>query len=383
MTKLFEQRAALLAEFDKIKNALFTEKRSAYTAEEREAVNKIKIDLADLDNLINDEKEIEAKRSLKLDNISKNQKSNTNDDIDIVSRTNSAFVSYLKGEDFDDEFRSKGGNFLFSTEYFTQRATVTAAGDSNTLSSTHTLPVSTIEKALVLDKIGAPSVQFVSGGGFKAPYLASTPASYNAEDVSNGDIAFTSDFNLATPSHSSASVELSGTYLKSMSAQSVDVIVNSLVSRIYQGLDKRGIEKVKSAATIETATTGVTYYEAVLDAEKQLENVSGYLFSKNAGERAKRSKVDSGSGALVLQNKESNGYTAAISSLVTGDTFIAGDFSHVQRYIWDGVEVNIMQGTAEKRKGNYVLIADAFSDAVVTNPAAFVAYNSTNLLALS
>src|SRR5690606_23529278 len=137
--------------------------------------------------------EIETKRNMKLDGLNKIQNNKINPE-NLISRTNSAFLNYLQNREItDDTFRSSNGNFYFPTEYFVQRAAVTAAGDSNALSSTHTLAPSVIEKQLIFDKLGAPAIQFVSGGGFKAPYLASSPATYNGEDSANADITWDSN----------------------------------------------------------------------------------------------------------------------------------------------------------------------------------------------
>jgi hypothetical protein len=384
LKNLIEKRSATLAELEGLVAKVANEKRE-YTTEERTNRNELKLTLESLNEQIKDLEEIEKETQRKLStdstvktfNITKEE----NKDENIIKRTNSEFINYLKGNDIADEFRGKNGGFKFSNEYFEQRATVVSSDAK--LDSKLTLPVSIIEKGLVLGSLGAPAVQFVSGGGFKAPYLSSAPATYNTEDNANADQTWSASADDVVPVHSSASYELSGQYLKQISQQSVDMIMASLQNRILQGLEKRAINKiVADAGTIYTGTTATTYYAAVLATEAAVENTSGYLFSKASGQRAKQAKIDAASGFMVYQNGMVNGAPAATSSILTGNTFVSGDFSHVSMFIWDGIEVNLMQDVTAKRKGNYILIADAFSD-VAANPAAFAVYINTQNLGLN
>lgn len=373
--QLIEKRAKALNDLKEI-NA-----KETIGAEERSKIDALKKEVSDLNTRIADMQFQDEQERQEVKNSFNKIERNTDD---IVERTNSEFTKFLRGERVDDAFISSKGNFRFSTEYFHKRATVTKAGDSSKMTQTLTLPVDIIEKNLVLTKLGAPAVQFVSGGAFKAPYLSSAPAEYNSEDSSNADQTWTAGSIDMIPNHSSASYELSGTYLKSMSSQSVDYILASLMNRIYQGLEKKAIANIIANAAYSTSTTAsTTYYAGVLDLEKNVEYMSGYLFNKTSGARAKQAKIDSGSGILVYKDNVVNGVSAAISSLFTGNTMIAGDFAHVSQVIFGDIEVNLMQDVAAKRKGNYILIADAFSDANVTNPIAFAKHTNTAGLSLS
>src|SRR5687767_7997362 len=96
LKNLIEKRTALLAEYDAMKGKLEIEKRSAYTNEEREAINKIKIDIEEIDNSIALEKDIEAKRNAKLDILSvtaPNTVTSTTSDKNLVTE----FRSFLNG----------------------------------------------------------------------------------------------------------------------------------------------------------------------------------------------------------------------------------------------------------------------------------------------
>lgn len=375
MKDLIEKRNALEARAAEIKKGLEDSKRAAYNNEERTELNSILIEMKDINERMKLEKDLEEQRNFKLDSNVKDVTivSGKKAD-DLVQRTNSEFIKFLNGEEIAESYRSKNGNFFFPSEYFTQRATVT---DDSKLTQVATKPLSVIEKGLTLQKLGA-TIDYATGGAFKAPYLASTPASYNSEDSSNADQTWTAGKYDIIPAHSSASYELTGTYLKSVSPATVSKIMDSLQNRIFQGLEKRAIEHVIANASTINSVTGGTFYAAMLALEKAVEYGSGYLYNKASGELGKLAKKDSGSGQFVYDNNATIGYPSYTSSLFTGNTVIFGDWSMVNMTIWDGIEVNIMQDVAAKRKGNYILIADAFSDGKLTNPYAFAVANNVN-----
>lgn len=376
MKELIEKRNAVLAEIEAIKAKGTDEKRS-YTDDEKTKLADLVNQAKSLANEIKLEQEIEEQRNVELNagaGITIINKSKDSDNI--ISRTHSEFVKYLKNQDYSSEFRSSNGGFHVPSEYYEQRATVTYS-DGN-INQVATKPVSIIEKGLVLPQFGA-TVEYASGGAFKAPYLQSTPASYGAEDTEIADQAWTAGKFDLVPAHSSASYTVSGSYLKSASAATVQRMLDSLQNRVLQGLEKRALEHIISNAYTKVAATGGTYYNGMLGLEKSVEYANGFIFTKASGERAKQAKLDSGSGRLVLDGNNAIGYTGAVSSLITGNTVLHGDFSMVNMVIWDGIEVNLMQDIESRKKGNFVLIADAFSDAKISNPYAFaVATNVQN-----
>lgn len=370
-----------MAEIQKHLDTLKTEQRSVFTNEERTAVNDLKLKVQEIDEQIALEKEIAEKRNAKLDSIANSTPSIISSG-DLVSRVNSEFSKFLKGESFDSAFQ-RNGNFLIPGEYF-KRATITAAGDSNVLSVVKQNQLSVIEKGLVLQSLGASLDYVVGGGQIDLPYLSSAPAEFGAEDTTIADASWSAGAYTLKPEHIAASYDLAGTYVKSMSPDTVSRVMASLQNRILQGIERRAIERILSnASTSLAATSGTTFYEAVLALEKNIEFGSAYLFNKTTGERAKKAKEDAGSGRFVYSNSSVNGYRAATSSLFTGNTFIFGDFSHVNMVIYDSIEVSMMQDVTYKKKGNFALIADCFADANISNPVAFTKCTNAQTLGLN
>ena len=352
MKNYIEQRTKLIESFDKIKSALEAEKRTAYTNEEREAVNKIKIDIEELDNLISDEKAIQEKRNQKLDTIANVQKADKNE---IVAE----FRSFLSGEKY-------GEKFTIPFEAVEQRATVTTSTNTHFSFVDQNNGLSVVSSELVLPKLGVKTYYF-DAGAVDFPSIGQIVGSFGSEDGSVSDQALSSAKKTLTPTFVSASIEVSKVFLKSSKEGNIQDLMAQLKAAVDKALEKRTIDTFSTLSPIASGATGVstTFHNASIQMEAGLIGApSGYIFSASGIARAKNSKKDSGSGEFVYQNGFVNGYPAMRSTLQTNANhgYLIDAGSVGMAYWGEGVQIEMITDATLARKGNVLLIASALAD---------------------
>lgn len=361
MKELIEKRNALIAEFDKIKGALENEKRSAYTNEEREAVNKIKIELDAIDEQIQNAQAIESKRNFKLDMLATNKQDNN------------------KTEKGNDEFRSfmmKGeGKFTLEQDIL-KRATVTTSTDSEFVHTNQFKGLSIAENELILDQIGAKTYFFGSDGGkMQFPSIGGLIGVFGTEDNGNSDVSLTSGDKTLEPEFVSASLEVSKKFIASSQAENIADLKNALAFAIHKAVEKRALD---SMSGLTAAYTGTSLHTAVVELEKAMVGTpSGYILSAAGVAKAKTTKKDNGSGKFVWEDGGYvNGYPAKRSTLMGNNHIYCVEGSNIVKAFWGDVTIEVVQDATLARKGNVLLIASVLADASYINAAKVAVYKN-------
>jgi hypothetical protein len=354
LKNLIEKRNQLIADFDKIKETLETEKRTAYTNEEREQVNKIKLDIQDLDTKIGDEKFIEEKRNQKLDLISVSAPELVKDKRNLVSE----FRSFLNGEKYGEKF-----TLPYETE---QRSTVTTSSNSHFKFTDQIPGLSINDSDLVLGSLGVKTYYFDSGA-VDFPNISEITGTFGTEDSTVSDQALTSGKKTLTPTFVTASIEVSKVFLKTSKEKNIQDLMGELQLAVAKALEKRTIDTFSTLTAIASGATGVTttFHNAAVQMEASLNGTpSGYIFGSSGIARGKVSKKDSGSGEFAISNMTLNGYPVKRSTLMTNTThgYLISASAVAQAYWGSGVEIEMITDATLARKGNVLLIASALAD---------------------
>lgn len=353
LKNLIEKRAALIAQYDEIKGKLETEKRSAYSNDEMTSINNIKSEIEEIERSIEVEKEMQAKRNVKLDAI--------------------ASVNIQRGENKNlvNEFRSflstpnSGEQFTVPFEY-TSRAAVTTSANPNFKYTDQNAGISINDSDLVLPKLGVKTFYFDSGA-VDFPSLSQIVGTFGTEDNSVSDQAFSDAKKTLTPTFVSASIEVSEVFLKSSKDQNIAELMAELKYAVDKALERRTLDTFGTLSPIASGATGVstTFHNASVQMEAEFMGApSGYIFSASGIARAKNSKIDSGSGILVYQNGMINGYPAMRSTLQSNANhgYLIASNAVAQAYWGEGVQVKVITDSTLARKGSVLLIASALAD---------------------
>jgi hypothetical protein len=360
LKNLIEKRSALIAEFDKIKQNLESEKRTAYSNEEREAVNKIKIEISDIDSRIADEREIEEKRNSKLDFLSKERPSLVTKDTDIYSE----FRSFANG---GNSQYVQDGKFQMPFEVL-KRSTITTSSNSNYNYVDQKVGVSVNDSDLVLAKLGVTPFYFESGSVDHVS-MSEISATFGTEDSTVSDATLTTASKRLNPAFVSASIEVSKKWLAQSKPENIQALVAELNLSINRAVEKRTIDTFSTLTAIASGATGVstTFVNAAVLMEAAINGApTGYIFYKDYFAKGKVSKQDAGSGLFAIMNGQMNGMPVirATSSLMTNTThaYLIDKNAVAMAYWGTGISVEIIQDATLARKGNVLLIASALAD---------------------
>lgn len=146
-----------------------------------------------------------------------------------------------------------------------------------------------------------------------------------------------------------------------------------MVFAVQKAVEKKAIDSMATLTNVTsgaTGSTGLSLHGITLNMEAAINGAgTGYIFSKNGVERAKKAKIDAGSGQLVWKDGIVNGYKAVRSSLMTnaGHAYY-GDFrSVVMAYFGEGITLEIISDSTLARKGSVLIIASGLADAGYTD----------------
>lgn len=346
--ELIEKRKALIAEFDAIKVKAETEKRSAYTNEERTRVNEIKIELSDIDARIADEKEINEKRNVKLD---------------LLTQATPTVESVQAKDEFRSFIQSgKAGKFTMPMSEFEKRATVTTTSNPSFKFTDMKDGLSVAEHELVLQKLGG-QVAYFDAGNVDYPSITNIIGTFGTEDSTIADQSLVSVKKTLVPTFVSASIEVSKSFLLQSKSKNIDDLKNALVYGIQKAVERRVLNSLSGA----TSATGSTAFNKAIHAESLILGTgTGYIASKDAVKSMKQEKVDAGSAVMTMTNGQVNGYPALRSTLATANNVYYGDFSAtVQAYWGDSITLETITDGSMARKGNVLIIASAMADGSV------------------
>lgn len=375
LTELIEKRESLLKRYNEMKEKRESEKRSTYTQEEFTEINNLNIELDEIEKTIESEKELEAKRNKKLDDIASISIFSKKDD-EVVS----SFRSFLANENTNNNEK-----FKLSFESI-KRATVTTAANSNWSYQDQVPNLQIADSELILNKIGVP-VYYFDSGEQAIPSLNELIGVFGTEDASNADQTFSDAKKVLKPSFVSASIEVSKVFLKSAKSETINQLMSELKLAIDKAVEKRTIDSLSSLSAVSGYgtgnTTGVTFHNAVVEMESALiGKPSAYIFSAKGIGKSKTAKLDSGSGMFVNQNNTINGYPALRSTLMTNQWhgYLVDAKAMAMAYWGDGIEVAQITDATLARKGNVLLIATALADGSYLSSAKHAVIKNVNYL---
>jgi hypothetical protein len=353
---LVEKRSALIAEYEKIKNKVEDEKRSAYSNEEREQINKIKLDIEDLDAKIGDEKFIDEKRNAKLDTVVGAKGSELIKDKSLISE----FRSYLESNRF-------GEKFTIPFYDFEKRATVTTTSNSQLKFTDQFEGLSVNDSDLVLSKLGVKTYYFDSGA-VDFPSMSEIVGTFQGTvDTTVSDQSLTTNKKTLTPTFVTASIEVSKEFIKQSKQANIQNLMAELQFAVQKALEKRTIDSFSTVTAIVSGATGVTttFHNAAVQMEAALNGVpSGYIFASAGYAKGKVSKKDAGSGEFAISNGMLNGYPVMRSTLQTNvNHAYLINASAVAMGIWgDGITIELISDATLGRKGNILILASCMAD---------------------
>jgi hypothetical protein len=349
LKSLIEKRTALFAEYDALKAKLETEKRTAFTNEEREAVNKIKLDIEELDNQIKVEKDIEEKRNAKLD---------------ILSVSAPAIIT-SNHKDFAAELRNLGlagqGKMSVPFNAYEKRATVTTSTNA-AFKYTDQVPGLSIDNGeLVLDALGAAKTYFFESGAQSFPSISPIDAaSASSEGASISDVTLTSAAKVLTPTFKSASVEVTKVFLASSKPENIADLIAELRFSLEKQVEK---DAFSSMSGLTAASTGSTLYASVLNMEAAIRGpLAGYVFNAAGVAKAKQSKVGTDQ-KMVWENGFVNGYAAKRSVLSQSNYAYALAPNSIGKAYWGDIQIEVISDSTLARAGKVLLIASVLADA--------------------
>jgi hypothetical protein len=356
LKELVEKRRKLIAEYDAIKKQAETEKRSVYNNEERTKINELKLSIDEIDATIDTEKSMTEARSKKIDLIT----------------VNTPNIQIAKN---DDEFRSflqtgNGGKWTMPGEEFEKRATITTSSNSQLKYTDMAEGLSINEQELVLQSLGA-QVSFFDSGNIDYPSMSAIVGTFGTEDNQVSDQSLTTAKKTLTPTFVSASLEISKTFIAQSKQKNIDDLKNALVYAVQKAVEKRTIDSMASLSNVLSGATGTTrsLHGIVLNMEASINGAgTGYVFSTAGTEKAKKAKIDAGSGQLVWRDGIVNGYSAKRSTLMSnsGHAYY-GDFKSVVMAYWGGVTIELVTDSTLARKGNVLVIASTLADGSYTD----------------
>lgn len=387
--KLIAEKKNKLAEYEKIKKTLETEKRTAFTTEEREKVNELKISLSELNEQIKLEEEMETEKrsfvdskveALKDINIITSDKK----EVGIIKETETEFRNYMLGGKVKDAKHIKDGKFQFSVDYQTEkRATVTTSTNA-AFTKTETLDKISIQTAdLVLQRAGAQRLIFeYNHGSVKAPSMSQLRGVFVAEGASTSEMALTSSNGLLTPVYMVVPLKVSKQYIATQSAANFSGLISEMLVGIENGLEYDGYKKLSGLTAISTAS-GSTLYAGVLAQEAAvIGSGSAYIFPRTGVSKAKQSKIGTDQ-TMVWKDGIVNGYSAYRSSILSdirpNDCYY-GRFSDLALATFGPISTEIITDSTLALAGELLIVVSTMASTAIINTASFSRISNVNQL---
>lgn len=347
LKNLIEKRSALIAEYDALKNKVFeVEKRSVFSNDELVKVNELKQQIEELDLSIKAEKEMEEKRSTKIEVVAQSAPN-------IITNRNQ----------IENEFRSLivngQGKMNVGFEQLESRATVTTSTNSHFKHSQMADNVSIDNGELVLESLGAKKY-FFDSGNVDFPAISNIIGTFaGSEGGTVADASLSSAKKTLVPSFVSASIEVTKSFIAQSKPQNILDIMAELRYGIEKAVEKRALDSMSGLTAV---ASGSTLYGSVLNLEAAMNGAgTGYIFSKSGVAKAKQSKVGTDQG-MVWANGMVNGYVAKRSTLISADHAYFGDFRSVGLAFWGDITLEVITDATLARDGKVLVIASALAD---------------------
>jgi len=282
-----------------------------------------------------------------------------------------------------EEMRKSGLSFGGQIQLPLESRTITVASEHDDVIET--------EFTNILEPLRAKNVLVEAGakyltnlvGDVQVPIMSATNVGWAGEvaDAASGDPTF-SHVTLQ-PKRLTAYIDLSKQFIAQDSLAAEQLIREDLVKAINSKLEAT-ILGAGSGTTTEPqgmfdaiSATSVSAFSGICELEADIEdaNINGncvYVMSNKAKAALRAMAKSSKSTQLVFENGEVDGTKAINTSHVQGKKYLYGDFSNLAIGQWGAIDLTVDPYTLA-RSGQIRLVVNAYFDAKILRPTAFVA----------
>lgn len=282
-----------------------------------------------------------------------------------------------------EEMRKSGLSFGGQIQLPLETRTITVASEHDDVIET--------EFTNILEPLRAKNVLVEAGakyltnlvGDVQVPIMSASNVGWAGEvaEAASGDPTF-SHVTLQ-PKRLTAYIDLSKQFIAQDSLAAEQLIREDLVKAINSKLEAT-ILGAESGTTTQPqgmfdaiSASSVSGYSDICDLEADIEdaNINGgciYVMSNKAKAALRAMPKSSKSTQLVFENGEVDGTKAINTSHVEGKKYLYGDFSNLAIGQWGAIDLTVDPYTLA-RSGQIRLVVNAYFDAKILRPSAFVA----------
>lgn len=282
-----------------------------------------------------------------------------------------------------EEMRKSGLSFGGQIQLPLESRTITVANEHEDVIET--------EFTNILEPLRAKNVLVEAGakyltnlvGDVQVPIMSASNVGWAGEvaDAASGDPTF-SHVTLS-PKRLTAYIDLSKQFIAQDSIAAEQLIREDLVKAINNKLEATILGEESGSTTQPQgmfdaiSATSVSAYSDIVDKEADIEdaNVNGncvYVMSNKAKAALRAMAKSSKSTQLVYENGEVDGTKAINTSHVADKKYLYGDFSNLAIGQWGAIDLTVDPYTLA-RSGQIRLVVNAYFDAKILRPTAFVA----------
>ena len=282
-----------------------------------------------------------------------------------------------------EEMRKSGLSFGGQIQLPLESRTITVASEHDDVVET--------EFTNILEPLRAKNVLVSAGakyltnlvGDVQVPIMSATNVGWAGEvaDAASGDSSF-SHVTLQ-PKRITAYIDLSKQFIAQDSLAAEQLIREDLVAAINNKLeatilgDESGTTTQPQGMFDAISATSVSGFSDIVDLEADIEdaNVNGncvYVMSNKAKAALRAMAKSTKSTQLVFENGEVDGTKALNTSHIANKKYLYGDFSNLAIGQWGAIDLTVDPYTLA-RSGQIRLVVNAYFDAKILRPTAFVA----------
>lgn len=282
-----------------------------------------------------------------------------------------------------EEMRKSGLSFGGQIQLPLESRTITVASEHDDVIET--------EFTNILEPLRAKNVLVEAGakyltnlvGDVQVPIMSASNVGWAGEvaDAASGDPAFT--HVTLQPKRLTAYIDLSKQFIAQDSLAAEQLIREDLVKAINNKLEATILGNESGTTTQPQgmfdaiSATSVSAFSGICSLEADIEdaNVNGdcvYVMSNKAKAALRAMAKSAKSTELVYENGEVDGVKALNTSHISDKKYLYGDFSNLAIGQWGAIDLTIDPYTLA-RSGQIRLVVNAYFDAKILRPTAFVA----------
>ena len=282
-----------------------------------------------------------------------------------------------------EEMRKSGLSFGGQIQLPLETRTITVTGEHDDVIET--------EFTNILEPLRAKNVLVEAGakyltnlvGDVQVPIMSASNVGWAGEvaEAASGDPSFT--HVTLQPKRLTAYIDLSKQFIAQDSLAAEQLIREDLVKAINNKLeatilgDASGTTTQPQGMFDAISATSVTAFSGICSLEADIEdaNVNGdciYVMSNKAKAALRAMAKSSKSTELVYENGEVDGVKALNTSHISDKKYLYGDFSNLAIGQWGAIDLTVDPYTLA-RSGQIRLVVNAYFDAKILRPTAFVA----------